>query len=119
MDAKTGEVYALANDKTFDPSQPAAGTSAAMGNPAVSNPYEPGSVNKIVTALCAIDQNITSPLDVHQVRGSIRVADRTIGDAWYARHAAAHHDRHLREVVERRHADARAGVRARTSSPTC
>jgi cell division protein FtsI (penicillin-binding protein 3) len=39
-------------------------------------------VNKIVTALCAIDYNITSPLDVHQVPGQIRVADRTIGDAW-------------------------------------
>jgi cell division protein FtsI (penicillin-binding protein 3) len=39
-------------------------------------------VNKVVTALCAIDQNITSPMDVHQVKGSIRVADRTISDAW-------------------------------------
>jgi len=81
LDAKTGEVYALANDKTFDPSQPVQ-DNAAMSNPAISNPFEPGSVNKIVTALCAIDQNITSPTDVHQVRGSIRVADRTIGDAW-------------------------------------
>jgi cell division protein FtsI (penicillin-binding protein 3) len=53
-----------------------------MGNAAVSNPYEPGSVNKIVTALCAIGQNITSPLDVHQVPGQIQVSDRTIKDAW-------------------------------------
>jgi cell division protein FtsI (penicillin-binding protein 3) len=81
MEARTGEVYALANGTTFDPSKPVTDLKA-MGNPAVSNPYEPGSVNKIVTALCAIDQNITSPLDVHQVRGSIRVADRTIRDAW-------------------------------------
>jgi cell division protein FtsI (penicillin-binding protein 3) len=81
MDSRTGEVYALANDKTFDPSRPVQDLSV-MGNPAVTNPYEPGSVNKIVTALCAIDQNVTSPLDVHQVRGSIRVADRTIKDAW-------------------------------------
>ena len=35
-------------------------------------------MNKIITALCAIDYNITSPLDVHQVPGEIRVADRTI-----------------------------------------
>lgn len=82
MDAKTGEVYALANDKTFDPSQPDSWDSTLMGNPAVSNPYEPGSVNKIVTALCAIGQNITSPLDVHQVPGQIQVSDRTIKDAW-------------------------------------
>ncbi|MCA1655848.1 MAG: penicillin-binding protein 2 [Pseudonocardiaceae bacterium] len=81
MDAHTGEVYALANDKTFDPSHPGWDLTA-MGNPAVSNPYEPGSVNKVVTALCAIEQDITSPTDVHQVPGSIRIADRTIGDAW-------------------------------------
>lgn len=81
MDAKTGEVYALANDKTFDPSKPG-WDPALMRNPAVSDPYEPGSVNKIVTALCAIDYNITSPLDVHQVPDQIRIADRTIGDAW-------------------------------------
>lgn len=83
LDAKTGEVYALANDKTFDPSQSGWNDNQAlMGNPAVTNPYEPGSVNKIVTALCAIDQNITSPLDVHQVPGTKKVADRTIKDAW-------------------------------------
>jgi cell division protein FtsI (penicillin-binding protein 3) len=82
LDAKSGEIYALANDKTFDPSQSGGWDPALMGNPAVMNPYEPGSVNKIITALCAIDYNITSPLDVHQVNGSIRVADRTIDDAW-------------------------------------
>ncbi len=81
MDARSGEVYALANDKTFDPSQPVTDL-ASMANPAVSNPYEPGSVNKVVTALCATDQNITSPLDVHQVPDSMRVADRTVRDAW-------------------------------------
>jgi cell division protein FtsI (penicillin-binding protein 3) len=81
LDAKTGEVYALANDKTGDPSQPTDDL-AVLSNPAATTPYEPGSVNKVVTALCAIDYNITSPLDVHQVKGSIKVADRTIGDAW-------------------------------------
>ena len=83
MDAKTGEVYALANDKTFDPSQPGWNSDQALlGNPAVTSPYEPGSVNKVVTALCAINYNITSPLDTHLVKDSIRVSDRTIGDAW-------------------------------------
>jgi cell division protein FtsI (penicillin-binding protein 3) len=81
MDAKTGEVYALANDKTFDPST-TGWDQDSMGNPAVTNAYEPGSVNKVVTALCTIDQNISSPLDVHQVPGSIQVADRRVDDAW-------------------------------------
>ncbi|HEX6356865.1 MAG TPA: penicillin-binding protein 2 [Actinophytocola sp.] len=83
MDAKTGEVYALANDKTFDPSQPNWNENQdLLGNPAVTNAYEPGSVNKIITALCVIDYNLTSPLDTHTVRDSIKVSDRTIEDAW-------------------------------------
>ncbi|MGB3444943.1 MAG: penicillin-binding protein 2 [Actinophytocola sp.] len=82
MDAKNGEVYALANDKTFDPSATTGWNRDSMGNPAVGNMYEPGSVNKVVTALCAISQNVTSPLDVHQVEDSIQVSDRTIRDAW-------------------------------------
>jgi cell division protein FtsI (penicillin-binding protein 3) len=81
MDAKTGEVYALANDKSFNPNDDN-WTPEQMGNAAVSNPYEPGSVNKLVTALCAIEDGITEPDDVHTVKDSIKIADRTIGDAW-------------------------------------
>lgn len=81
MDARNGEVYALANDRTFDPSA-SNWDPSLMGNPAVSDPYEPGSVNKIVTALCAIENDITTPGEVHQVRDWIRVADRTVRDAW-------------------------------------
>jgi cell division protein FtsI (penicillin-binding protein 3) len=84
MDARTGEIYALANDKTFDPSQSDWNKDQALlGDAAVTTPYEPGSVNKVVTALCAINYNITSPLDTHTVRDSIRVSDRTIEDAWH------------------------------------
>ncbi|OLR94703.1 cell division protein FtsI [Actinokineospora bangkokensis] len=82
MDAKTGEVYALANDKTFDPSQPGGLDPALLANPAVTTPYEPGSVNKIVTAMAAIEYGITTPDAVQTVPGSIKVADRTVGDAW-------------------------------------
>ncbi|GAB3465993.1 peptidoglycan D,D-transpeptidase FtsI family protein [Actinophytocola sediminis] len=81
MDAHTGEVYALANDRSFDPT---AGNFDlnTMGNPAVSNPYEPGSVNKIVTALCTIEDDLAEPQDVHQVDGVREVADQTVRDAW-------------------------------------
>ena len=81
LDAKTGEVYGLANDKTFDASQ-GKWDPKLMTNPAVTTPYEPGSVNKVVTAMAAIEYGITKPGDVHSVPGSIRVADRVIGDAW-------------------------------------
>jgi cell division protein FtsI (penicillin-binding protein 3) len=81
MDAHTGEVYALANDKSFDPMDPGAEL-ADMGNPAVTTPYEPGSVNKIVTALSAIEYGITTPDARQQVPGQITIADRTVHDAW-------------------------------------
>ncbi|RRO16092.1 penicillin-binding protein 2 [Saccharopolyspora rhizosphaerae] len=79
LDAKTGEVYALANDKTFDPRGPWVGN---LGNPSVTTPYEPGSVNKVITAAGAIEHGIVKPDQVLQVPGSIKVADRTVGDAW-------------------------------------
>jgi cell division protein FtsI (penicillin-binding protein 3) len=82
MDAHTGEVYALANDKSFDPTDPNGYDLKDMGNPAVSDPYEPGSVNKIVTALSAIEYGITTPEARHQVQDTIKIADRTVHDAW-------------------------------------
>jgi cell division protein FtsI (penicillin-binding protein 3) len=82
MDARTGELYALANDKSFDPTNQDGFDIKEMGNPAVSDPYEPGSVNKIVTALSAIEYGVTTP-DAHlQVPPSIKIADRTVHDAW-------------------------------------
>ncbi|MHA6800742.1 peptidoglycan D,D-transpeptidase FtsI family protein [Bounagaea algeriensis] len=81
LDAKTGQVRALANDRTFDPSaQNWSGEN--FGNPAVSSPFEPGSVNKVITAAAAIENGIVRPEQVLQVPGQIEVADRTIGDAW-------------------------------------
>ncbi|RKT86073.1 cell division protein FtsI (penicillin-binding protein 3) [Saccharopolyspora antimicrobica] len=79
LDAKTGEVYALANDKTFDPNGP---WGENTGNPAVTTPYEPGSVAKLITAAGAIETGVMKPDTVLQVPGSIKVADRTVGDAW-------------------------------------
>jgi len=82
LDAHTGEVYAMANDKSFDPTEPKGLDLKTMGNPAVSTPYEPGSVNKIVTALCTIQNDISEPGDQHMVPDWISVADRTVHDAW-------------------------------------
>ncbi|MER7011242.1 penicillin-binding protein 2 [Saccharopolyspora sp. NPDC000359] len=79
LDARTGEVYALANDKTFDPN---GSWGENTGNPAVTTPYEPGSVAKLITAAGAIEKGVVKPDTVLQVPGSIKVADRTVGDAW-------------------------------------
>jgi cell division protein FtsI (penicillin-binding protein 3) len=82
LDARTGEVYAMANDVTFDPNNLEAATPEMLGNPAVSSPFEPGSVNKVVTAAAAIEGDVVTPDTVLRVPGEVRIADRTVRDAW-------------------------------------
>lgn len=83
LDAKTGEVLAMSNDNTYDPSQDI-GRQAdkQMGNLAVSSPFEPGSVNKIVTASSVIEYGLSNPDEVLQVPGAIDMGGVTVGDAW-------------------------------------
>ena len=83
LDAKTGEVLAMSNDNTFDPSQDIGRQEdRELGNPAVSSPFEPGSVNKIVTAASVIEYGLSNPDEVLQVPGSIDMGGVTVGDAW-------------------------------------
>jgi len=83
LDAKTGEVLAMANDNTFDPSQDI-GRQAdrQIGNLPVSSPFEPGSVNKIVTAAAVIEDGLSNPDEVLSVPGTIGMGGVTIKDAW-------------------------------------
>ncbi len=83
LDAKTGEVLAMSNDNTFDPSQDIGRQGdRELGNPAVSSPYEPGSVNKIVTAASLIEFGLSTPDEVLQVPGELDMGGVTIHDAW-------------------------------------
>ncbi len=82
LDARTAEVYAIANDVTFDPNNLGAATPKLLANPAVSTPFEPGSVNKLITAAAAIEDGLVTPDSKLRVPGQLRIADRTISDAW-------------------------------------
>ncbi|MFI9403920.1 peptidoglycan D,D-transpeptidase FtsI family protein [Nocardia sp. NPDC052316] len=83
LDAKTGQVLSMANDNTFNPKlSPQNWAAADMDNPSVTEVFEPGSVNKIVTAAAAIEYGLTNPDEVHQVPGNIRMAGVTVNDAW-------------------------------------
>ena len=73
----------MANDNTFDPSQNIGRQEdRQLGNLAVSSPFEPGSVNKIVTAASVIEFGLSNPDEVLQVPGSIDMGGVTVGDAW-------------------------------------
>ncbi|WJZ03163.1 peptidoglycan D,D-transpeptidase FtsI family protein [Corynebacterium freiburgense] len=85
LDATTGEVLAMANDGTIDPTgdisrQLEKGKN--FDNPAVTHPFEPGSVAKVITASAAIEDGLTTPDEVWQVPGSIDMAGVTVKDAW-------------------------------------
>ncbi|OBA64158.1 cell division protein FtsI [Mycobacterium sp. 1100029.7] len=83
LDAKTGEVLAMANDNTFDPSQDIGRQGdRQLGNLSVSSPFEPGSVNKIVTASSVIEYGLSNPDEVLQVPGSLNMGGVNIHDAW-------------------------------------
>ncbi|RVW05890.1 penicillin-binding protein 2 [Rhodococcus xishaensis] len=84
LDAKNSEVLAMTNDGTFNPAIGVGNNpeTAQLGNLPVSSPFEPGSVNKIVTAAAAIEYGLTTPEEVLQVPGSIRMAGVSVSDAW-------------------------------------
>ena len=83
LDSKTGEVLAMSNDNTFDPSQDIGRQQdRELGNLSVTSPFEPGSVNKIITASSAIEFGLTNPDEVLSVPGSIDMGGVTVRDAW-------------------------------------
>ncbi|MGO1049862.1 peptidoglycan D,D-transpeptidase FtsI family protein [Crossiella sp. CA198] len=82
LDAKTGEVYALADDKPYDLKNFTTATKDQLNRFAVTSPFEPGSVNKIVTAAAAIEYGLVTPTTVLSVPGSISYPGHVVSDAW-------------------------------------
>lgn len=83
LDAKSGEVLAMSNDNTFDPSQDIGRQSGRqIGNLPVTSPFEPGSVNKIVIASSVIEDGLSNPDEVLPVAGSIGMGGVNVKDAW-------------------------------------
>ncbi|UIZ91579.1 penicillin-binding protein 2 [Corynebacterium sp. CNCTC7651] len=85
LDARTGEVLAMANTGTIDPNgdlDKQLKEGRDFDNNSISHPFEPGSVAKVITAAAAIEEGLTTPEEVHQVPGSIDMAGVTVRDAW-------------------------------------
>ncbi|SER37831.1 peptidoglycan D,D-transpeptidase FtsI family protein [Corynebacterium cystitidis] len=85
LDVATGDVLAMANTDTIDPNgdlEKQLSQGRDFENQAISHPYEPGSVAKIIPAAAALEEGVTTPDEVHQVPGSINMAGVTVADAW-------------------------------------
>jgi cell division protein FtsI (penicillin-binding protein 3) len=82
MDVRTGEVLALATAPSFNPDdRPDRLPPDALRNVAVSDVYEPGSVNKVITAAAALEAGVVTPDTAITVPPTIQVAGHTVHDA--------------------------------------
>jgi cell division protein FtsI (penicillin-binding protein 3) len=74
LNAKTGELLAVASYPTFDPNQPGQ-SSDNWTNKAWSDVYEPGSTAKVMTAAAALEEKVVTPSTVVEVPNRIYRAD--------------------------------------------
>ncbi|HLF67169.1 MAG TPA: penicillin-binding transpeptidase domain-containing protein, partial [Gammaproteobacteria bacterium] len=61
LNAKTGEVLAMANYPSFNPNHRTASASSVYRNRAITDVYEPGSTIKAFTVACALDSGKFKP----------------------------------------------------------
>lgn len=88
QNTRTGEVLAMANAPGFDPNDLSAANSAAMGNAALQDAYEPGSTSKVMSMAAVLEEGVATP-DTHVVvpnrlhRGDRLFKDDINHPTWY------------------------------------
>lgn len=82
LDAKTGEVLALANLPTYDPNNRSVLTGAQLRNRVMTDTFEPGSTLKPFTVALALDTNRITPASTFQTSpGRMTIGTATISDS--------------------------------------
>jgi cell division protein FtsI (penicillin-binding protein 3) len=81
MQPGTGDILAMASYPWFDPNKYATYPMAQLNTPALQYVYEPGSVNKVITASAAVQEGKVSLKQRITVPGSLSVAGSVIHDA--------------------------------------
>lgn len=82
LDSRTGEVLALADHPTFDANEPMLSPESDLGMRSLFDVYEPGSVEKVLTAAALIDAGKVTPDTRITVPPQLERQDRVIGDYW-------------------------------------
>jgi cell division protein FtsI (penicillin-binding protein 3) len=95
MDARVGDVYAMASYPWFDPNDFETAERDAIRNRAVTDMFEPGSVNKVVTAAAALETGAVGLREVFRVPSWMRVGGYTVNDS----HAHPIQDMTLGDIV--------------------
>ncbi|MEV7575264.1 penicillin-binding protein 2 [Pseudarthrobacter sp. NPDC089323] len=82
MDAKTGDLVAMADTNAPDPNDPGRVAAKDRGVRAVTAAYEPGSVQKMMTVAALIEEGKASPLDTFTLGPSYTVDGQTFSDSF-------------------------------------
>ncbi|MEZ0095977.1 peptidoglycan D,D-transpeptidase FtsI family protein [Streptacidiphilus sp. EB129] len=80
QDVTNGKILAMAVAPGFDPNDLAHADPADLGNAALQEAYEPGSVSKLMTMAAVLQQNVATPLTHVTVPGTLPRADRIFHD---------------------------------------
>ncbi|WUO14858.1 penicillin-binding transpeptidase domain-containing protein [Streptomyces sp. NBC_00289] len=80
QDTRTGEILAMANSPGFDPNDLSQADSAALGNAALQDAYEPGSTAKIMSMAAVLQENVATPLTHVVVPNRLHRGDRLFKD---------------------------------------
>jgi cell division protein FtsI (penicillin-binding protein 3) len=81
LDVKTGRVVAMGSCPGYDPGAYSTTDPELLGNPLVSDVFEPGSIMKAVTLSAALEEGVATPDTVLSVNGHIDAGDRVVTDA--------------------------------------
>ena len=81
MDPQTGDVFAMASCPSFDANAYAETAARIRRNTALIDAFEPGSVNKVITAAAAIEEDAVSLGHTFEVPDHMVVSGRTIHDS--------------------------------------
>jgi cell division protein FtsI (penicillin-binding protein 3) len=82
MDAKTGDLVAMADTNSPDPNDPGRVAAKDRGVRAVTAAYEPGSVQKMMTVAALIEEGKAGPLDTFTLGPSYTVDGQTFSDSF-------------------------------------
>ncbi len=82
MDAKTGEIWAMAHYPFFDPNHTSKYSTELRRSSFVTDPFEPGSVFKAITIASALEHKVVRPeTSYYCERGSLEVQGHKITEA--------------------------------------
>ena len=82
MDTRTGELLAFADFPTYDASDPYEYDKSLYKSAALTDVYEPGSVEKVLTVSSLVDAGLAFKEQKFKVPGKLHRQDRPIGDYW-------------------------------------